>query len=432
MPSSDTYIEKDSSVNDEIDRLRHSATAALLTRRDTIVVASVSCIYGLGSPEEYQSQLLVARVGETKDQRAILRQLVDMQYERNDANLVRGKFRVRGDTIELHPAYDEHAVRISLFGDDIEQIVTFDPLTGEKYEDLDELVVFPASHYVASDERLKQRSGAHRSRAARAPRVVRVAGQAARGPASAHAHAIRPRDDPRGRLLQRHRELLGPHRRPGSGRGALHVDRLFPRRLLGGHRRVARRRAPVARAVRGRSFAQGDLGRSRLPVAFGRRQPPVALRRVRRPRRSGRVLERHAERLRAPGVVACRRADRATDRAGRSRGHDPADQGTDRRSHRRHQPDRRARRAGARHDADQEDGRRPHRLPARDGVAGALPPLQRRHHPAHRDPARSPSRRVRRVWSVSTCCERVSTFPRCRSWPSSTPTKRASCAAARR
>ena len=156
MPSSDTYIEKDSSVNDEIDRLRHSATAALLTRRDTIVVASVSCIYGLGSPEEYQSQLLVARVGETKDQRAILRQLVDMQYERNDANLVRGKFRVRGDTIELHPAYDEHAVRISLFGDDIEQIVTFDPLTGEKYEDLDELVVFPASHYVASDERLKK------------------------------------------------------------------------------------------------------------------------------------------------------------------------------------------------------------------------------------------------------------------------------------
>ena len=155
MPSSDTYIEKDSSVNDEIDRLRHAATSALLTRRDTIVVASVSCIYGLGSPEEYQNQLLVVRVGETSDQRAILRQLVDMQYERNDANLVRGKFRVRGDIIELHPAYDERAVRISLFGDDIEQIDTFDPLTGEKFETLDELVVFPASHYVAGDERLR-------------------------------------------------------------------------------------------------------------------------------------------------------------------------------------------------------------------------------------------------------------------------------------
>ncbi|MBU6330445.1 MAG: DEAD/DEAH box helicase family protein, partial [Acidobacteria bacterium] len=103
MPSSDTYIEKDSSVNDEIDRLRHAATSALLTRRDTIVVASVSCIYGLGSPLEYQDQLLVVRPGESHDQRQILKRLVDMQYERNDMNLVRGKFRVRGDTIEVHP-----------------------------------------------------------------------------------------------------------------------------------------------------------------------------------------------------------------------------------------------------------------------------------------------------------------------------------------
>src|ERR1700744_2948173 len=114
IPSSDTYIEKDSSINDEIDRLRHSATSALLTRRDTIVVASVSCIYGLGSPEEYRDQLLVLKVGEELDQRAILRKLVDMQYERNNMNLVRGKFRVRGDTIEVHPAYDETAVRIEM------------------------------------------------------------------------------------------------------------------------------------------------------------------------------------------------------------------------------------------------------------------------------------------------------------------------------
>src|SRR5246127_2659352 len=128
LPSSDTYIEKDSSINDEIDRLRHSATSALLTRRDVIVVASVSCIYGLGSPEEYSARLLVAKIGETKDQRAILRQLVDMQYERNDANLVRGKFRVRGDTIEVHPAYEEHAVRVELFGDEIERITTVDML----------------------------------------------------------------------------------------------------------------------------------------------------------------------------------------------------------------------------------------------------------------------------------------------------------------
>ena len=155
MPSSDTYIEKDSSVNDEIDRLRHSASSALLTRRDTIVVASVSCIYGLGSPHEYKDQLLTVRPGEVHDQREILGRLVDMQYERNDMNLVRGKFRVRGDTIELHPAYDETAVRIELFGDEVERIQVVDPLTGEKVTELEELIVFPATHYVAGEERIR-------------------------------------------------------------------------------------------------------------------------------------------------------------------------------------------------------------------------------------------------------------------------------------
>ncbi len=154
LPSTDTFIEKDSSVNDEIDRLRHAATSALLTRRDTIVVASVSCIYGLGAPDEYQTQLLVVRVGEQRDQRDILRQLVDIQYERNDMSLTRGKFRVRGDTIEVHPAYDETAVRITLFGDEVEQIAVVDPVTGERLALLDELVVFPATHYVAGEERM--------------------------------------------------------------------------------------------------------------------------------------------------------------------------------------------------------------------------------------------------------------------------------------
>ena len=155
MPASDTYIEKDSSVNDEIERLRHAATSALLTRRDTIVVASVSCIYGLGSPEEYADQMLVLRQGETHDQRSILGRLVDMQYERNDMNLIRGKFRVRGDTIEIHPAYEETAIRIELFGDDVERIMVVDPVTGEKVTELEELVVFPATHYAASDERMR-------------------------------------------------------------------------------------------------------------------------------------------------------------------------------------------------------------------------------------------------------------------------------------
>jgi excinuclease ABC subunit B len=156
IASSDTYIEKDSSVNDEIDRLRHAATSALLTRNDVIVVASVSCIYGLGSPDEYRDHYLILKPGEERDQRSILRQLVDMNYERNDLNLTRGKFRVRGDTIEIHPAYDEMAVRVELFGDEVEQITVVDPLTGERVQTLEELIVFPASHYVASEERMQK------------------------------------------------------------------------------------------------------------------------------------------------------------------------------------------------------------------------------------------------------------------------------------
>jgi excinuclease ABC subunit B len=156
IASSDTYIEKDSSINDEIDRLRHSATAALLTRRDVIVVASVSCIYGLGSPDEYRENVLFHLVGDTIDQRAFLRKLVDMQYDRNDMNLARGKFRVRGDTIEVHPAYEETILRIELFGDEIERITEVDPVTGEKIRDLDDLWIYPATHYVTGEERMRK------------------------------------------------------------------------------------------------------------------------------------------------------------------------------------------------------------------------------------------------------------------------------------
>ena len=154
IPSSDTYIEKDSSINDEIDRLRHSATAALLTRRDVIVVASVSCIYGMGNPEEYRGNLLDLNVGVDYDMRSILRRLVDMQYDRNDMTLGRGNFRVRGDTIEVHPAYEESVLRIEMFGDTIDRMTTLDPLTGEQLSVLERAHVFPATHYVAGAERL--------------------------------------------------------------------------------------------------------------------------------------------------------------------------------------------------------------------------------------------------------------------------------------
>jgi excinuclease ABC subunit B len=156
IPSSDTYIEKDSSINEEIDRLRHSATAALLTRRDTIVVASVSCIYGMGDPDEYKGQLLEVHVGVDYDQRSMLRRLVDLQYDRNDMTLGRGNFRVRGDTIEVHPAYEENVVRIEMFGDTIDRITMIDPLTGETLSEPSELLIFPATHYVAGDDRLRK------------------------------------------------------------------------------------------------------------------------------------------------------------------------------------------------------------------------------------------------------------------------------------
>ena len=156
IPSSDTFIEKDSSINEEIDRLRHSATAALLTRRDTIVVASVSCIYGMGDPDEYRGQLLELHVGVDYDQRSMLRRLVDLQYGRNDMTLGRGHFRVRGDTVEIHAAYEESVARIEMFGDTIDRITMIDPLTGETLSEPTEIVIFPATHYVTGEERMRR------------------------------------------------------------------------------------------------------------------------------------------------------------------------------------------------------------------------------------------------------------------------------------
>src|SRR4051812_13834251 len=156
LPTTDTYIEKDSSINDEIDRLRHSATSAIMSRRDVIVVASVSAIYGLGAPDEYERQCLIVDVGEEREQRSILGRLVDLAYERNDFAFARNKFRVRGDTIEVLPAYEEKAIRISMFGDEVERITSVDPLTGEVLEELDGTALFPATHYATDEERLKQ------------------------------------------------------------------------------------------------------------------------------------------------------------------------------------------------------------------------------------------------------------------------------------
>jgi len=156
VPQTDTYIEKDSSINEEVERLRHSATNSLLTRRDTIVVSTVSCIYGLGTPQEYVDRMLRLKVGEEHDRDSVLRRLVEIQYTRNDMSFTRGTFRVRGDTLEIFPVYEELAVRVEFFGDEIERLMTLHPITGEVISEDTELHVFPATHYVAGPERMER------------------------------------------------------------------------------------------------------------------------------------------------------------------------------------------------------------------------------------------------------------------------------------
>ena len=156
VPTTDTYIEKDSSINEEVERLRHSATNSLLTRRDVVVVATVSAIYGLGTPQEYVDRMVRLKVGEEHDRDALLRRFVDIQYARNDLSFERGTFRVRGDTIEVFPVYETHPVRIEMFGDEIERLMTLHPVTGEIVTEDAEVAIFPATHYVAGPERMRQ------------------------------------------------------------------------------------------------------------------------------------------------------------------------------------------------------------------------------------------------------------------------------------
>ena len=156
VPQSDTYIEKDASINDEIDRLRHAATSALFERRDVLIVASVSCIYGLGSPDDYVGMTLSLKHGEFRDRDKILRRLVGVLYERNDYGFKRGTFRVRGDVIEIVPVYHENVIRIEFFGDEIDRIVEVDPVTGEILGERDQVTIYPASHFVTSEEKMKR------------------------------------------------------------------------------------------------------------------------------------------------------------------------------------------------------------------------------------------------------------------------------------
>ena len=195
VPRTDTYIEKDASINDEIDKMRHSATKALLERRDVLIVASVSCIYGLGSPAAYFDMLVFLERGDTVDRDALLRKLVDIQYERNDYDFHRGTFRVRGDVVEIFPAYEEaRAIRIELFGDAVEAIAEIDPLRGKVLRRLERVAIYPASHYVANAPTAEARRRRHPRRAERAPgRAARRATSCSRRSASSSARCTTSR-----------------------------------------------------------------------------------------------------------------------------------------------------------------------------------------------------------------------------------------------
>ena len=244
IPQTDTYIEKDSSINEEVERLRHSATNSLLTRRDVVVVASVSCIYGLGTPQEYVDRMARLRVGqEVERDDAAAPASSQMQYTRNDLAFTRGTFRVRGDTVEIIPVYEELALRIEFFGDEIERIYTLHPLTGEVVREEQEMYVFPATHYVAGPERMERAiAGIELELADRLAELERQ-GKLLEAQRLRMRTTLRHRDDAPGRLLLRDRELLAAHRRPRARHGAEHPARLLPRGLPARHRRVARHRA---------------------------------------------------------------------------------------------------------------------------------------------------------------------------------------------
>ena len=237
LPRSDTYIEKDSSRNDEIDRLRHAATHALFERRDVIIVASVSCIYGLGAPVDYGATVLKLRTGGKYRRDAVLRHLVDLQYQRNDQALGRARFRVRGDTLELQPASEEFVVRVEFFGDEVERITELDPLTGELLAERTRDQRLPGDPLRDARRQAARGDRRHRGRDGGPGRPARGRGPGARGGASAPADDVRPRDAARARLLHGRRELLPPPR-PARGRVApVDAARLLPAGLAARRRR---------------------------------------------------------------------------------------------------------------------------------------------------------------------------------------------------
>ena len=220
IPQRDIYIEKDASINEEIDRLRLLATSALVSRRDVVVVASVSCIYGLGSPKDYLEMMVPLHVGKEVDRDELLMKLVDIQYERNDYELARGRFRVRGDVIEVWPAYEEFAYRVELWGDEVEKLSIVDPVTGESEKPQQDIYIYPAKHFVLPQSRIDDAMDEIEGRTAAATRAIPEGGEAAGGAAATGADAVRHGNAAGGGLLPRDRELFAGPGQTQTGRAA--------------------------------------------------------------------------------------------------------------------------------------------------------------------------------------------------------------------
>ena len=226
IPSSDVYIEKEATINDELDKLRLSATRSLFERRDCIIIASVSCIYGLGSPEAYYGMLFMLEKGQKISRKDIISRLVDILYDRNDHDFKRGTFRVRGDVIEVFPTYDDFAYRIELWGDEVENLSQIDPLLGQVKQTYVRLPIYPKTHYVMTPEMRERAMASIRTELEWWRPQLEKGRQAGRGAAPAPAHHVRPGDDEGDRLLSRHRELFAAFFRKAPGRSAAHAARL--------------------------------------------------------------------------------------------------------------------------------------------------------------------------------------------------------------
>jgi excinuclease ABC subunit B len=352
VPSSDTFIEKDASINEEVEKLRHAATSALLSRRDCIVVASVSCIYGIGSPADYAGMAVFLDKEKEADRDDVIHDLIDIQYDRNDYELKRGTFRVRGDALEVFPPYADNPIRVEFWGDEIEDISEVDRVTGEVLGSYEALPIWPASHYVTARPKMEHAIKTIQDELRERLQQFRDEGKLL------EAERLEMRTNYDLEMLETmgfcsgienySRHLDGTR----AGRAPVHADRLLPARFPVHHRREPRDGAADPRHARGRPQPQGDARGPRIPPAQLPGQPPAAVRRVRGARAAVHLRVRHAGRLRGRGQPEARGADHPPDRPARPRDHRAAGGVADRRHHRRGARAGGAQRACAHHDAD--------------------------------------------------------------------------------